>query len=294
MHAAFSLIERYSQKRAVKLLAWLLGLALIAVLGLLRISTDAQFLFASAAVLPVMALAWIGGRPAGNVLAALAAAMWFVADLRSSNAPPIHVLAVNAATQSAVYWLVVYLVTEIRALLAREREISSHDGLTGLLNRRAFLDVGEAEAQRLYRYGHSMALAFLDLDKFKRLNDQEGHQAGDEALKATAAALIAATRSTDRIGRIGGDEFVVLLPEIGYQDAVGTIGKVVAGINAALRPFPPVSVSAGLAWFEVPASLSAMMAAADGLMYEAKQQGHGLKSASFANQTEIRSSGPPS
>jgi diguanylate cyclase (GGDEF)-like protein len=295
MAYTLSLMEQQSQKPVVRLLAWLLSLALIALLGLLRISTDAQFLFASAAVLPVMALAWIGGRPAGNVLSALAASMWFVADLTSSNAPPVHVLLVNAVTQLAVYNLVVYLVTEIRTMLARERDISSHDALTGLLNRRAFLDFGEAEAQRLLRYGHSVALAFLDLDDFKRLNDQAGHQAGDEALKATAAALTATTRSTDHVVRIGGDEFVVLLPEITYQDAISTIGKVIDSTQAALRPFPPVSVSAGLAWFEVPTSLSAMLAAADALMYESKQQGkHGLKSASFAAQTEARPAGTPS
>jgi len=290
MRDAFSSIERHSQRRFVKLLAWLIGLVSIAVLGLLRISTDAQFLFASAAVLPVMVIAWIGGSVAGNVLSVLAAAMWLFADLSSTTATPAYVLLVNAVTQLAVYFLVVYLVTRMRALLARERELSSRDGLTGLLNRRAFFETGEAEAQRLHRYGHPMALAFLDLDDFKRLNDQEGHQFGDMALKATATALTGMTRTTDHVARIGGDEFVILLPEIDYQDAVGAISKVVTGVEAALQPFPPVSVSVGLAWFEAPTTLSAMMAAADALMYEAKQQGkHCLKSAAFNNQTEARS-----
>ncbi len=93
------------------------------------------------------------------------------------------------------------------------------DGLTGLANRRHFLDVLEREIERADRYGRPLALIMLDLDHFKRVNDNYGHAAGDSVLKAAAAALNRVSRDTDLPARLGGEELALLLPETHVEGA---------------------------------------------------------------------------
>ena len=90
--------------------------------------------------------------------------------------------------------------------------ISHHGVLTGLQNRRAFLDVGESETERSKRYARSLSVVSLDLDNFKQLNDTKGHDVGYVALRVTAKALLGTLRASDRVARLGGDEFAILLP----------------------------------------------------------------------------------
>lgn len=185
----------------------------------------------------------------------------------------------------ATYAFITHLVVMVRTLLAREREIASPDALTGLLNRRAFFEAGHAEAERSRRYGHPLAIAFLDMDDFKRLNDSQDHEAGDRALQAVANSLGGSLRNADRLARLGGDEFAVLLPEISYDAATEAGHKIAAAADVALKEFPPVSASIGIARFESAESdFSAMLDAADSLMYEIKQQGkHGMRVERFAS-----------
>lgn len=259
---------------------WFVSVVAIVALGYLRTATDAEFVFASVAIIPVVAVAWLGGRTDGFVLSLLAAVMWTSADLladRQFSAGWIPY--VNGLTRFAIYGFVVSLTTRVRTLLYREREIASHDALTGLLNRRSFFEVGEAEVGRSRRYGHPLAVAFLDLDDFKLLNDSQGHEAGDRALKAVAAALSGSLRTTDRLARLGGDEFAVLLPEISYEAATEAGNKIAVAADSALKEFPPVSASIGIAWFEsTEGGFPTMLDTADVLMYEIKREGkHGMR-----------------
>lgn len=156
----------------------------------------------------------------------------------------------------------------------RAHEQATRDVLTGLQNRRAFLEAGIYEVERSKRYAYHLAVVFLDLDDFKQLNDTKGHDAGDAVLQATAKALLGALRSSDRVARLGGDEFSALLPEIEYAEAVEAGRKISIAVNNALREFPPVTVSIGIAWFgKVDRSFQAMLKAADELLYEVKESG---------------------
>ena len=254
---------------------WPLNVAVLALLGSLRLATEAEYYFASLAVLPVMATAWVYGRVDGLVLAFLAAAMWVVADM-GLDAGAGWLSWANALTRFVTYALVVVLVAEVRALLANERDEAMHDGLTGLLNRRAFLELGGIESVRSRRYQHSLAIVFIDLDNFKQLNDTRGHLAGDAALQATAHALHTKLRLSDSVARLGGDEFAIVLPEIDYAAAVDAGRKISRAISATLAGFPPVTASVGVAWFDRACPrFDAMVAAADNLMYEAKRKGKG-------------------
>jgi diguanylate cyclase (GGDEF)-like protein len=163
---------------------------------------------------------------------------------------------------------------QLRLQFEQEHEYATRDALTGLQNRRAFLDTGSAEVERSKRYGHSLAVIFLDLDNFKQLNDSQGHDIGDAALRAIANALLGTLRTHDLVARLGGDEFSILLPEIDYDAAVVTAHKISHAVKQALLDYPPVTGSIGVAWFgDVDHSFAEMMKAADALMYEAKVGG---------------------
>jgi diguanylate cyclase (GGDEF)-like protein len=268
-----------------RLAAWAICIGVIVLLGVLRTATDADFTFASLAMLPVLVIAWIGGRKSGLFVAFLAAAMWTLADLASERQFTTQWIPwTNAITRLMTYSLVALLVTQVRLQLEREHEHATHDALTGLQNRPAFLEAGASEVERAKRYPHSLAIIYLDLDDFKQLNDSKGHDAGDNALRATARTLLATLRSSDRVARLGGDEFAILLPETGYDAAVETGRKISVAVNAALEAFPPVKISIGLAWFgRVDRLFPSMLKAADKLMYEVKQSGkHDMRARRFA------------
>ncbi len=103
--------------------------------------------------------------------------------------------------------------------LAEARRLSELDPLTGALNRRGLAKVIERETSRLARYGGSLSVVLADVDKFKAINDSQGHAAGDEVLKSVAATLMAAVRRPDSVARYGGDEFLVVLPQTGPEEA---------------------------------------------------------------------------
>ena len=110
--------------------------------------------------------------------------------------------------------------TERMKLRAEVERLATTDPLTGLLNRRHFFQTGELEVKRSVRYERPLALLTLDIDFFKKVNDAYGHTVGDKALKALAASLCDRFRQTDVVGRYGGEEFVVLLPETEKSDAL--------------------------------------------------------------------------
>jgi diguanylate cyclase (GGDEF)-like protein/PAS domain S-box-containing protein len=158
------------------------------------------------------------------------------------------------------------------------QRLATTDALTGLLNRRAFLQEVEQELQRFRRHGRAGTLLMLDLDHFKRVNDRYGHPVGDTVLVQVSAVLRERLRLTDRIGRLGGEEFAVLLPETEPQGAL-PLAQVLREAVAALRiatPMGPlgVTVSIGLAVF-LPGEPDAapLLNRADKALYQAKEQG---------------------
>jgi len=166
---------------------------------------------------------------------------------------------------------------ELEEALEKNRQLAIRDELTGLHNRRHVLELMQLEAQRAERSGRPLCLALLDIDHFKRVNDQHGHARGDEVLRAFAACASVALRDTDTLGRWGGEEFIVMLPETPADAAVGVLARVhrqmaelrFDAFDAGLR----VSFSAGIAVFQPGESLAAAIERADQAMYAAKQAG---------------------
>jgi diguanylate cyclase (GGDEF)-like protein len=163
---------------------------------------------------------------------------------------------------------------ELRALLGPLLRSAREDALTGLLNRGAFEAALASEVERARRYVRSLALCICDLDGFKARNDTRGHAAGDAALARVGAMLRALSRASDVAGRIGGDEFAVVLPEIGATGAAAFAAKLTRAL--AGDPGDPLALSIGIALFPADArDARALLAIADRRMYQAKARGGG-------------------
>lgn len=260
----------------VKTVVWLGALAAATLLATLRWVTEAEFAFMSAVIVPVIAVGWICGAGQGVMFAAAATLLWVISDVAAGRVfSEAWVPVLNGMTRFAVYSLVASLVGTLRTVLLREHELARHDALTGLMNRRAFMQVGADETARARRYHHPIAVIFLDLDNFKKLNDTRGHDVGDLALNAVARTIKQSIRGTDRSARLGGDEFAVLLPETDPAAARETGEKLGEAIIRMLdESYAPVSVSIGVAIFEeVNNDFEQMLKVADRLMYETKTTG---------------------
>ncbi|MEH6436012.1 sensor domain-containing diguanylate cyclase [Massilia sp. DD77] len=173
-------------------------------------------------------------------------------------------------------------ITERKEAEARREYESRHDALTGLPNRRALMEALPVVQSRAGRSGRTMGLLFVDLDGFKAVNDEFGHDAGDALLRILADRLRAAVRKTDSVFRLAGDEFTVLLEDLGdtWGDAHRVGAKLIASIAqpAALWSTQvQVGASIGIALCPPGAGLSpdALIREADQRMYEAKRAGRG-------------------
>jgi diguanylate cyclase (GGDEF)-like protein len=157
------------------------------------------------------------------------------------------------------------------------REQAEMDGLTQLPNRRRFEQDIDSEWERCRRYGRPLSLVMMDLDHFKRLNDEHGHLLGDQVLRQVAVAIGQALRSTDTAYRYGGEEIVVLLRETGLEDAAAAAERLrtaVAGVTLEEHPDLTVTTSAGVAARHATmAHYTGLVARADKALYEAKRLG---------------------
>jgi diguanylate cyclase (GGDEF)-like protein len=203
----------------------------------------------------------------------------FVADGR--DGPVFSSIFGSAATTLVTAVLLVvasFTMTELSYEQQTQdlRSRATVDGLTGLLNRTAFMDLAQDELRRLNRARTTASLILADLDHFKAINDEFGHSAGDTALQAFAEACTATVRSTDLVGRYGGEEFILLLPGVSPERAseiAADISRRLQSSKSEVIPRLP-TVSYGIA-STAPGrvDLEALAASADAALYRAKTLG---------------------
>jgi diguanylate cyclase (GGDEF)-like protein len=172
------------------------------------------------------------------------------------------------------------LTARLRSRQALLRRLATCDLQTGALNHQRLLELLEEELARAARYGRPLSFVMVDLDRFKRVNDRHGHQAGDHVLTAVAHAIGASLRSQDRLGRYGGEEFGLILPETGAGAARAVAERCRRRIEATPLVAPdgrPLRVTASLGCASYPApgiaSAARLVAAADRALYRAKAAG---------------------
>ncbi|HET7201600.1 MAG TPA: EAL domain-containing protein, partial [Burkholderiales bacterium] len=169
-------------------------------------------------------------------------------------------------------------ITERKHDEERIQFLASHDALTALPNRAMFSEVLNISIQNARRYNRSFAILFIDLDRFKNINDTLGHDAGDKLLQEMGTRLTETVRTSDVVARLGGDEFVVLVQEVGEAKQVASVARKV--LSALIHPLTiqgqecRVSASIGICMFPSEAQDElALMKNADIAMYRAKEDG---------------------
>lgn len=170
-------------------------------------------------------------------------------------------------------------ISERKILLDKLSQLAITDPLTNLYNRRHFLSLAEKEIERSQRYGHPFSVCFLDLDGFKKVNDQYGHEKGDLVLTEISKLIRYSFRATDLIARYGGDEFIVMMLETDPPEAE----EIARRIQQRFIPLSlelgieltPLTVSIGMMHFdpEINLNIKQLINRADQLMYQAKQMG---------------------
>ncbi len=186
-------------------------------------------------------------------------------------------VSILAARMSAIRYRLRSQREELQLALARIEALARRDALTGTFNRGYAEELLQRALRRHDRSGAPFCVAMLDLDHFKRVNDQHGHAVGDAVLVAFAQTVQQQLRDTDTLTRWGGEEFLLLLDDAGPEAAASLMARVQAAVRALQVPLPEGSVScrfsAGLAALQPGDSLKALLLRADQALYRAKAEG---------------------
>ena len=226
-------------------------------------------------VIPVLLAAWHDGLHWGIAFAIATSLLRFSVGI--DQMPPATTLdyrVINELAYLAVVGVAITGLSQLRQTHERLEQLATHDPLTNVLNARSFARELAHELSRNRRYGRPLALIYLDLDNFKAVNDAHGHATGDAVLRLVADSIGGAVRQADIVGRLGGDEFGVLLPETDGTVAHAAATRLAAGIRTVFRGTPSVTASIGLvAVSGTEAGTDDLLRKADEAMYAAKHAG---------------------
>ena len=231
-------------------------------------------------LVPIGVAAWWGDRRLAAVTASVSAVLLIVNDLTLGGGTSWPTLLFNEFTRVSTFLALAALLSSVRRTSQQLREQSERsfrlavtDSLTGLYNRRFLVEQLALANSLAQRQGHEYSVLAFDVDGLKKLNDQFGHAAGDAALVALAASVRAAVRFEDVAVRVGGDEFVVLLPDAGEDAALAVGERLVKSLGSETRADRVRGVSAGIVAWRPGVTAEELLAEADALSYESKRRG---------------------
>ena len=211
-------------RRALRLIACA---ALAAGVFVLNVRTAADLRLGILYVIPVLLATWHDGLGWGISFALATALLRFGVGIdQTALDTPLQVRILNEGAYLAVVGVAIAGLSQLRRTQSQLQLLATHDPLTTVFNARAFASQVAQELGRNRRYGRPLALVYLDLDDFKKVNDAHGHATGDAVLRLVADAMRGAVRQADVVGRLGGDEFGVLMPETD-----GSVAHAVASIT---------------------------------------------------------------
>jgi len=227
-------------------------------------------------LIPVSLTAWFVSKKTGVFFCFLSLLARITADFSlypAAQRSNLHYW--NLFIEFAFLLIMSVLFSVLKNKLDSEKTLARIDPLTRAINRRSFFDLAELEINRAHRYGHPFAIAYIDLDNFKEINDQWGHSTGDKLLITVANTINSNIRNTDILARFGGDEFVVLLPETTGESAQATLEKVHRQLREAMsnRSWRVTFSIGAISYRQPPKDVEEAVRSADTLMYEVKRSG---------------------
>ena len=250
--------------------------SIIFLLGYLDYFTGFEFSVLLFYLMPISATAWHVNCKSALFTSVFGAASWLISNWLAGQTF-IHPLTRywNTLIIFSFFVIVTLLTANLKALIENERRLSRIDYLTGANNARALKEQITYELSRAKRYNHPITVAYIDLDDFKQVNDQFGHSAGDNLLKQVVDIMKANLRHSDVVARVGGDEFVLLLPETKENAAEQAIEKVQkALLHGMEKEERAVTFSIGaLTFYEYPNTPDELLNLVDELMYQVKRSG---------------------
>ena len=248
--------------------------AVVALIGWADYATGIYLSLSIFLLVPIWAVAWYVGEHSGYVIGALASIASFFID--SNIYPPevpMGVIAWNFSSKTAFFMLFAMLVARQRASLYAERAVASRDALTGIATRRVLFEHLEHEIAGVRRSHRPLALAYIDLDNFKAVNDERGHAAGDAALVLVADTIRSHIRDTELLARLGGDEFAVVMHGTTVAGARKATERLRETLLEAMRAQDlPITFSIGVFVYDgsEPATAESLIRTTDALMYDVK------------------------
>lgn len=257
------------------------GVVMVALLGVLIVGVPDYLVGYEISLsvfylVPVGIATWYADRGSGVAIALVSMLSALAADVgagRHDSHP--WLMGWNGLLHLGFMLVVAYLLDSLHKHVEVEQDLARSDPLTGIYNRRAFLEQLQDRLDLASRQGKPITLAYIDLDDFKCVNDRSGHEEGDRVLRLIANTLAASIRRTDIVARLGGDEFALLIVGADLAGAERLIAKVRQGLQQAFAgDSDAVTCSIGCVIFpESPPEADAAIRAADALMYRVKNMG---------------------
>jgi diguanylate cyclase (GGDEF)-like protein len=251
-----------------------LGVILVALIAGLDFVTGEELSLSILYMLPVAIVAWWGTRVLGIMTALLATVAWDELEILAGHERGhVSIVVWNSVIRGSFLVVASLLLSALQASYRRESALARIDPLTGLANRRTFIEATSLEIERSRRTGRPFTLAYVDLDRFKEVNDRHGHPAGDAVLRAVAATMSGHARAPDLVGRIGGDELAILLPETDAREAERILASLRSSLlDAMARGEWPTTFSFGaVAFHDMPRGPEDALRMADDLVLDVKR-----------------------
>jgi diguanylate cyclase (GGDEF)-like protein len=249
------------------------NIILVGVFGVIDFITGNEFSFSLFYLIPITFISWYTNRSMGFFISVLCVVTWGAADFFVGEEYPHPVIYFwNTLLRLGFFIITTYLISELHKTQKKVETLARTDYVTGAVNARYFHEVLEVELSRSNRYKRAFTLVYLDLDNFKQVNDQFGHDEGDRLIRFISDELKSQLRNTDIVARLGGDEFAILLPETRQQEAEVVMSKVQGHLAEQLRQrYPFITFSAGaVTYAAAPNSTEETIKIADELMYSVK------------------------
>jgi len=255
----------------------IIAIAILTLVAALDSITGSEVNFSLFYLLPVAFTGGFISHRAGLFMAFTSAAIWGILDkIVGQGYSATWIQFWNSGIRLGFFLVVNELIGMLHIMYAQTRKLSRTDMLTGLANARVFQEFTHQVIVQSRRNGQPFTITYIDLDRFKLVNDKFGHSEGDLVLKEIATLIVNGVRTTDLVARLGGDEFAILMPETGMEHAMEALKRIAVSITDHVEILHGVGATLGAVTFrEPPEDVDTAIRQADELMYKGKGEGRG-------------------